>query len=139
MKPKQKPQDPIEAAVAATCSRQFKARLKKAHEARWKLSDATVILDREKADAWKDAQKCVRRTFRAEFRGPKWQGLNICFSRIKDYSTDYRTFETRCYMEYTATWHGISVARTIRPTCIEDVKAEAWLLAGVLLAWKEVA
>jgi hypothetical protein len=126
--------DLIEGAVKAANAPVFKRRIGKASKEHFAYLREVQQLDTTQANIWRDAVKQTRRVFRKEFHPESWKNLYIEFAG-KGYSTRYDTYATGAYVTYAASWHGMTFSRSFCPTCMEDVKAEAWRLAGALLGW----
>ncbi len=137
-KTKQTKQDPIEAAIKAANAKQLVARIRRTSRERFTHSAAERALVDAQERIWCDAVARMRRAFRAEFRAEAWRRLSIEF-RGRGYSTRYDTYATGAYVEYSAMWYGLVLSRHFCPESLADVKAEAWRLGGVLVAWKENA
>lgn len=129
--------DPIQAAIAASDRPEVVDRRKKAGAASTAVGVENTRIDRWIVDTWEKAVDASRRTFRAQFRGEKWRGMSILFTHRRGFSTDWRTFKTRAYLEYEISWCGLIVRRHFAPASLADVKAEAKRIAVVMLAWKE--
>lgn len=133
---KSKSTDPIEQFVAEINSPRKVAAVTRVYRQRWKALQDDRTDETERKYAWAPIVKAMRTRFRAEFPRSRWLHMGLRFVG-NGYATDWSTRKSKPYMSYEADWGGLFVTRSFQPTCMEDVTAEAWRLAGALLAWKE--
>lgn len=130
---------PIKTAIKATNKGNALRTAKRLYRQRWDLRRDEDAQERFRDGHWKTCGAELRRIFKAEFRHPRWRALSWIEFPVSVGQENGITKEVDFFMNYRCHWHGMFFSRCFYPKSREDVVAEAWRLAGVLLAWKEIA